>query len=64
MQIPLAVTLLIVAGLFDNVLSDYLWARAVLLTGDPRPQNPQHLGPCGCCLFLRELSPAYMTMLA
>lgn len=21
------------AGLFDNVLSDYLWARAVLLTG-------------------------------
>ena len=26
------------AGLFDNVLSDYLWARAVLLIGKEAPQ--------------------------
>ena len=25
--------LFVTAGLFDNVLSDYLWVRAVLLTG-------------------------------
>ncbi len=28
------------AGLFDNVLSDYLWARAVLLVG--KPARPAH----------------------
>lgn len=33
------------AGLFDNVLSDYLWARAVLLIGENSPLYlPQSLG--------------------
>ena len=27
------------AGLLDNVLSDYLWARAVLLVGESRPYS-------------------------
>ena len=33
--LPASQSVYLPAGLFDNVLSDYLWARAVLLTGKP-----------------------------
>ena len=39
------------AGLFDNVLSDYLWARAVLLIGKKSP-----LPPCAPKPLLLHLS--------
>jgi hypothetical protein len=31
---------IVVKGLFDNVLSDYLWARAVILTSPTVPLQP------------------------
>ena len=41
------------AGLFDNVLSDYLWARAVLLIGKESPLPPVLHNP-QCCFCIES----------